>query len=147
MPAGVISAPAISGGQPRFGVELRAPATGCKSLRSDQTSCGPHQNRAFQLAHRALALKSASVSTTVQWRHTLGVAQYRAGNRQLAVDAFRKSMKMLPNGGAEVWYFLAMAHERLDAARQWCNQAVIWMQEHILTMQGFVDPATQRSSC
>jgi uncharacterized protein HemY len=64
--------------------------------------------------------------------NTLGVAQYRAGDWQGAVDALGRSMELAGGGSAFDWFFLAMAHWQLgqqDLAREWFEKAVLWMDE------------------
>jgi len=62
----------------------------------------------------------------------LGAANYRLGNYQVAVENLEKSIALQKDGGdAGQWFFLAMAHGRLghsDAARQWFDRGVTWMQ-------------------
>jgi tetratricopeptide (TPR) repeat protein len=65
--------------------------------------------------------------------NTLGVAQYRAGKWQAAIDALGKSMELRAGGDAADWFFLAMAHWQLghqDDARRWYGQAVEWMEKN-----------------
>jgi hypothetical protein len=63
----------------------------------------------------------------------LGAANCRQGNYQVAVENLEKSIELQKNGGDPwQWFFLAMAHGRLghsDAARQWFDRGVTWMQE------------------
>jgi serine/threonine protein kinase len=72
--------------------------------------------------------------------NTLGVAHYRAGDWSAAVTALEKSLE-LDAGIPEWWaqrasystFFLAMAHMRLgkpEAARQWYDRAVRWMDNY-----------------
>ncbi len=64
--------------------------------------------------------------------NTLGVAQYRAGDWIAATKSLQKSMQLRKNGGdAFDWFFLAMAHWRLDhedEALQWYSKAVSAME-------------------
>jgi tetratricopeptide (TPR) repeat protein len=65
--------------------------------------------------------------------NTLGVAQYRAGDYQAAMETLSKAMELLPGGTVTDWYFLAMAHWQLGhkaEARKWYDKAVQWTQEH-----------------
>jgi tetratricopeptide (TPR) repeat protein len=65
--------------------------------------------------------------------NTLGVAQYRAGDPKAAVAALQKSMRLLGGGEATDWFFLAMAHWKLDErgeARNWYDKAVRWMDQY-----------------
>jgi uncharacterized protein HemY len=45
--------------------------------------------------------------------NTLGVASYRAGQWQDAVDALKKSVQFRSGGNIWDWFFLAMAHRQL----------------------------------
>lgn len=63
---------------------------------------------------------------------TLGLAHYRAGDAQAAVDALTRSMTLRP-GEVVDWLFLAMAQQKLghrDEARKWYDQAVQWLDKH-----------------
>jgi tetratricopeptide (TPR) repeat protein len=65
--------------------------------------------------------------------NTLGVAQYRAGKWQDAIEALEKAMKLRKGGDAFDWFFLAMAHWQLghkDKARTWYEKAVEWMDKY-----------------
>jgi tetratricopeptide (TPR) repeat protein len=65
--------------------------------------------------------------------NTLGVAQYRAGAFQVAIEALNKSMELSKGGNSHDWFFLAMAHWQLDEkdkAREWYDRAVEWMVKH-----------------
>ncbi|MBI2826104.1 MAG: protein kinase [Planctomycetia bacterium] len=62
--------------------------------------------------------------------NTLGVAHYRAGNWQEAIEWLTKSMGARNGGDSFDWFFLAMAHWQLgnkDEARKWHAKAVEWM--------------------
>jgi tetratricopeptide (TPR) repeat protein len=63
----------------------------------------------------------------------LGVACYRAGDWQGALDALHRSMKGRPEGETSYdTFFLAMAHERLgekQKARQFYDRAIGWMEK------------------
>jgi tetratricopeptide (TPR) repeat protein len=80
----------------------------------------------------ALAVTLAKGSTELDpkqyysW-NTLGVARYRADDWRGAIDALNKSMELSKGGYPLDWFFLAMAHWKLDQkveARQWYNRAV-----------------------
>jgi WD40 repeat protein/serine/threonine protein kinase len=61
--------------------------------------------------------------------NTLGVARYRAGDWQPAIEALGKSIELRAGGDASDWFFLAMAHRQLgdkDQARTWFDKAVEW---------------------
>jgi tetratricopeptide (TPR) repeat protein len=65
--------------------------------------------------------------------NTLGVAQYRIGAWQAAVDALTKSVQLSKVRDSSVFFFLAMAHRQLgekEQARTWYDQAVQWMDKH-----------------
>jgi tetratricopeptide (TPR) repeat protein len=84
-------------------------------------------SRAVESARKAIELSPAAGHL---W-NTLGVAQYRAGNLQAAVEALAKSNE-LHKGGQLAFngFFQAMALWRLDQpneARQWFDKAVAWM--------------------
>jgi serine/threonine protein kinase/tetratricopeptide (TPR) repeat protein len=104
--------------------------------------------RAVQLARKATELARQEGNC---WQ-TLGVAHYRAGDWNAAVEALEKSLplrcagdswsvsraleKSLPLrclGKSEVWFFLAMAHGKLghqEQAGEWYAQAVRWMEKN-----------------
>jgi eukaryotic-like serine/threonine-protein kinase len=65
--------------------------------------------------------------------NTLGVARYRAGDWQAAVEALDQSRKLRQGGDGVDWLFLAMAHQKLghhDEARKWYTQAVQWLEQN-----------------
>jgi tetratricopeptide (TPR) repeat protein/tRNA A-37 threonylcarbamoyl transferase component Bud32 len=87
--------------------------------------------RAIEFAKKAIAVEPRFA----QYWHTLGVAQYRAGKWQEALDAFDKAM-VLQNGGDGLdWYFVAMAHWQLgdkNRAMQFFHDAEAWKEnEHV----------------
>jgi serine/threonine protein kinase len=62
----------------------------------------------------------------------LGIAYYRTGDWQAAVSALKKSTELREGGDCGDWFFLAMAHWKLDhkeEARRWHARAVAWMEE------------------
>jgi tetratricopeptide (TPR) repeat protein/serine/threonine protein kinase len=67
-------------------------------------------------------------------RNTLGVALYRAGEWQAAVEALSKSDELLKGNMLSFnAFFLAMAHWQLgerDKPRQWYDKAVQWMEQN-----------------
>jgi tetratricopeptide (TPR) repeat protein len=84
---------------------------------------------AVELAKRAVELSPQSGGI---W-NTLGVARYRAGEWQAAVDALQKSMELRGGGDAFDWLFLAMAHQQLgnkDEAGKWYDKAVEWRDKN-----------------
>ena len=85
--------------------------------------------RAVESAKKAVELSSQSGHL---WT-TLGAAQYRAGDWKAATLALTKSMKLSNGGDSVQWFFLALAHGKLDQkkeARQWYDRAVQWMDQH-----------------
>ena len=64
--------------------------------------------------------------------NTLGVAQYRAGDRKGAIESLGKSMESSSGGSPIDWFFLAMAHWQLkhtEEARKWYDKAAQWMEQ------------------
>ena len=96
------------------------------------TSPVPQQRnpaRAIQLAKKAVELAPNASGNWI----TLGVAQYRAGDWQVAIDTLGKAMELRGGGDSSDWYFLAMAHWQLghkDEARKWYDKAVEWMDKN-----------------
>ena len=83
---------------------------------------------ALDLAKQAVAGAPADANL---W-NTLGVAQFRAGDWQAAIDALNKSMELRNYGDGIDWFFLAMAHWKLDnkdEARKWYEKALEWMEK------------------
>jgi tetratricopeptide (TPR) repeat protein len=65
--------------------------------------------------------------------NTLGVAYFREGKWQRAIEALQKSMELRAGGDAGDWLFLAMAHWQLghgDEAASWYDQSVEWMEKN-----------------
>jgi tetratricopeptide (TPR) repeat protein len=65
--------------------------------------------------------------------NTLGVAQYRNGDRKAAIEALMKSTRLRNGGDSFDFFFLAMAHWQLDEkdkARDWYARAVAWMDKN-----------------
>jgi serine/threonine protein kinase len=90
----------------------------------------------FQNPKKAVELAEQAVSMSPQngsfW-NTLGVASYRAGQWQDAVDALTKSVQLRPGGNVWDWLFLAMAHQRLGHAEEagpWYDRAVQWVDKN-----------------
>jgi tetratricopeptide (TPR) repeat protein len=82
---------------------------------------------AVELAKRAVELKPQEGN---YW-NTLGVAHYRAGSWKDAVAGLDRSMALRKGGDAYDWFFLAMAHWKLDdkdEAARWYKLAVEWME-------------------
>jgi serine/threonine protein kinase len=86
-------------------------------------------SQAVELAERAVAL----VPEEGTYWNTLGVAQYRAGNWDVAIGDLEKSMRLRKGGDSLDWFFLAMAHWKKgnrEEARRWFDRAVRWMDQH-----------------
>ncbi len=84
---------------------------------------------AVELAIKAVELNPQAGS----WWNTLGVAHYRAGDWQPALEALGKSMELRKGGDAHDWFFLAMTHWQLGdsaEARKWYEQAVDWLDKN-----------------
>jgi serine/threonine protein kinase/Tfp pilus assembly protein PilF len=85
--------------------------------------------RAVEVAKRALALTSQDGH---YWK-TLGVASYRAGKWDTAIEALERANRLCGGGGSYEWFPLAMAHwQRGDReqARQWYAKACRWLKDH-----------------
>jgi tetratricopeptide (TPR) repeat protein len=99
------------------------------SLATSAEPASREPELAAVLATRAVRSNPESASC---WQ-ALGAANYRLGNYQIAVENLEKSIDLQKDGGDPwQWFFLAMAHGRLghsDAARQWFDRGVRWMQE------------------
>ncbi len=79
--------------------------------------------RAVQYAIRATELAPEQADC---W-NTLGVAHYRAGNWQAALDALQKSIKVSGQADSSDMFFVALAHWQLgevEEAQRWYNKAV-----------------------
>jgi tetratricopeptide (TPR) repeat protein len=80
---------------------------------------------AVELARKGIELEPGNVFLP----NTLGVAHYRAGNWQDAIEWLTKSMEVRSGGDSLDWFFLAMAYWQLDnkdEARKWHVKAVEW---------------------
>jgi serine/threonine protein kinase/tetratricopeptide (TPR) repeat protein len=67
------------------------------------------------------------------YRHTLGVAYYRADDWKSAIAALEESTQLRKGGDSFEWFFLAMAHWQLgdkDRAHKLYEQAVRWMDQN-----------------
>jgi serine/threonine protein kinase len=76
---------------------------------------------AVELAEKAVGMNPTA---GVFW-NTLGVAQYRAGKWQKAIDALEQSRKLRRGGDGFDYFFLAMAYwqkKDKDKAREWFNK-------------------------
>jgi tetratricopeptide (TPR) repeat protein len=79
--------------------------------------------RAVEVAKKAVELWPKGGSA---W-YVLGVAHYRAGNWQSAIDALKTAQELRNGGTAFDWLFLAMAHRKLgnhDDARKAYDRAL-----------------------
>jgi serine/threonine protein kinase len=94
---------------------------------------------AFKLAERRLAMTQPP-SGHYGWSvHLFGMANYRAGQNQQAVEWLNKGLQVepdsrIPKGQLQVlgWLGLALAHDRLghaDEARSWFDKAQRWLKE------------------
>ena len=82
-----------------------------------------------ELANQAIELQPDDAD---HWNN-LGVAQYRAGDWQAAVEALEKADGMIEQGDREHRMFLAMAHWQLgnkDKARELYAQGAAWIAAH-----------------
>jgi tetratricopeptide (TPR) repeat protein len=90
----------------------------------------PHDPaRAVELARKAVVLAPRAREP---W-HTMGVAQYRAGDWKAAAEALETALPLRDGGDASDWLFLAMARWRLSdqtAARGWYDKARSWIDQH-----------------
>ena len=89
---------------------------------------GPHQIRKPCEA-LSLALTASRQTNNQSELNTLGVAYYRLGRLQEAIDALNKAVKAGGKNGASAWdaFFLAMSHHRLGhpaEARRFYDQAI-----------------------
>jgi serine/threonine protein kinase len=95
--------------------------------RPDRKPHDPAQ--AVELAKKAVKLAPRARES----RHTLGVAQYRAGDWKAAAEALETSLTLQDGGDASDWLFLAMARWRLNdrtTARRWYDKARSWIEQH-----------------
>jgi tetratricopeptide (TPR) repeat protein len=84
--------------------------------------------RVPQLAERRLSLTTHHPTHSVWSMHVLGLAYYRTGMNDKAVECLTKAVKDHPDWQHNVlnWLVLALAHHRLkhhDEAGQWLNKA------------------------
>jgi tetratricopeptide (TPR) repeat protein len=95
----------------------------CPDLKSrDPGQALTHAQKAVELAPQAGGY----------W-NTLGVAQYRNGDWKGAIEALMKSIQLGGGGDSSDYFFLAMAHGKLDEkekARAWYDQGVAWMDKN-----------------
>jgi tetratricopeptide (TPR) repeat protein len=90
----------------------------------------PEDSRqAYEMAEQ-VAKRSPTVG--IAW-NTLGMARYRAGKFEAAIEALEQSRRLRDRGDSFDFFFLAMAHWQLrneDEARKWYDQAVQWMEKN-----------------
>ncbi len=85
----------------------------------------PDPRTPLQMAERA-----ARAQPVPHYVHTLGLACYRAGQFERAIDHLERSSKGVWRAQAANWLVLAMTQQRLgraDEARKWFDRAVQWM--------------------
>ena len=86
---------------------------------------GPDAAVLVQIAERAVQAEPAP-----HYRHTLGLAQYRARDFDKATEQLHQSIERDWDANAANWLVLAMVHQRLgriDEARKCYNTAVGWI--------------------
>src|SRR5262249_22623133 len=94
------------------------------------TSRNASQRDAIAALRFAKASVEADTNSKLNW-NTLGVAEYRNGNMDAAIDALNRSMSVREGGDSYDWYFLAMSHCKLgnsDLAADWYSKAAQWHQ-------------------
>jgi len=117
-----------------------------KAAEMNPSGVQPHHDLAWLLATcpneklrepaRAVASAKKAVDLAPHAGHlwsTLGIAHYRAGEWKSAIEVLTKSMKLGNGGDSLQWFFVAMAHWKLDRkleARTWYDQAAAWMDKH-----------------
>jgi tetratricopeptide (TPR) repeat protein len=117
-----------------------------KAIKLDPKYAGGWNNLAWLLAtwpdssrwEPRRAVESAKQAVDLEpkegnYRNTLGVAHFRAGNFKEAVAALEKSMELRKGGDSFDWFFLAMAQwqlEQKDKARELYDRAVQWMDKN-----------------
>jgi serine/threonine protein kinase len=86
-------------------------------------------DRAVELAAKAVEIRPTS---SVFW-NTLGVAYYRDGEFEMAIDSLEKSDELESRYFGYNGIFIAMAHHRLgneDEARDFYERSIAWRKEH-----------------
>jgi tetratricopeptide (TPR) repeat protein len=64
-----------------------------------------------------------------EYWHTLGIAEYRAGNYRQAIEALNRSQSLEGRMDGYNFFWLAMAHWQLGeeaTGREWLNRAILW---------------------
>jgi WD40 repeat protein/tetratricopeptide (TPR) repeat protein len=78
-----------------------------------------------------LAEKAVASERIYNYLNTLGIALYRAGRLDLAIQRLNEAIQLHGEGGTVIdWLFLAMAHHRQgkqDEARKWLDKAALWI--------------------
>ena len=91
-----------------------------------------------------IAERAVKAQPIPHYLHTLGLAHYRAGQFDKAVEQLEKSIKGNWKANAANWLVLAMAHQRMgqaDEARNWFDKAVQWLDNARLeTPTDSIDP-------
>jgi tetratricopeptide (TPR) repeat protein len=92
---------------------------------------GLDEKLVLELAERRLAMTPRPSGHHAWSVHLVGLAHYRAGHYQRAIEWFDKGLKEDPNWEERVyhWLLLAMAHHRLGHAREarkWMDLAEKW---------------------
>jgi uncharacterized protein HemY len=94
------------------------------------------RDKSFRDPARALALADTGLAEAPQraaLHRMRGIALYRLGQYQAAIDALEKSTSLLPGADIADALFLAMAHGQLGhqaEAREWLASGVEWIAMH-----------------
>ena len=114
----------------RKAIELKPDAAICNSVAWRLATAPAPEERlpaeAIDFATRAVELEPANGQI---W-NTLGVARYRAGQWQKAIEAIEKAIDLRSGGDANDWFFLAMSHWQSGnkaEARKWYDKAGEWI--------------------
>ncbi len=108
-------------------------ANGCNFLSWFLITCPDPELRSASDALR-WARKAVEIDPTdSNLQNTLGIAHYRAGNWQDAINALRKAEELNPHDyfGFNA-FFLSMAYWQIgqqEEARRWYDQGVAWLDE------------------
>jgi tetratricopeptide (TPR) repeat protein len=87
---------------------------------------------AIRLAERRLALTPRTSAHHAWSMHVMGLAYYRAGQDQKAIEWLSKGLKEHPD--CQFSFVLAMAHHRLgqgEEGRKWFDKAEQWIKEKV----------------